>query len=408
MRIFHQRNIKAFLHVAAFCVLTLCAAEAYFIVYAENAPITVLDLNQQIQDKKTQIQSIRNQISAYQQSIQQREREAASLENETAILEDTIASFSLDIQVREEEMAQLELERQQVEFEISSREGEIAVLKERLGIILRQLYADSEKELLELFLGNDNFSDFFDTVQYLEKTNKHLGDTLQRITLLRDELQVQRSILQQSFDTQLRLKEELLHQKMRFDEAREVKQQRIVQSLLSKEKFQQLLNEARSEQEEINSDISRLQNSVRDKLELYGGGVVHFAWPLDPSRGISAFFHDATYPFKAIFEHSAVDIRAYQGSYVKAAESGYVGRAKDGGKGYSYIMLLHDKGFATVYGHISYIMVKEDSFVKKGQVIGLSGGTPRTNGSGPFTTGPHLHFEVRVNGVPDDPLKYLP
>ena len=61
-----------------------------------------------------------------------------------------------------------------------------------------------------------------------------------------------------------------------------------------------------------------------------------------------------------------------------------------------------------VSGTIKNIYVDFNAPVKKGQVIGLSGGTPGTNGAGPFTTGPHLHFEVRVNGIPDDPLKYLP
>lgn len=387
-------------------LIVICAS--YGVFAATNTSITILDLNQQIADKKNQIQSIRNQISIYQQSIHLREKEAASLENEMAIIEDHIAAYSLDIEANEEELSQIDLEMKQVSLEITTKENELAVLKERLSVILRQLYADGEKDYLELFLTHSNISDFFDGIHNLILTESQLKDSLERIKLLRDQMQVQHSLLQQSYDKQQQLKDLLERQKSQLNESKEAKQQKIVQSLLSKDKFQQLLNEAKLEQQEVNDDISRLQDVVKDKLHLYSNGSVQFAWPVDPSRGISAYFHDASYPFRDIFEHSAVDIRAYQGTYVKAAEDGYVGRAKDGGKGYSYIMLLHDKGFATVYGHMSHIMVKDDTFVRKGQVIGLSGGTPRTNGAGSFTTGPHLHFEVRVNGVPDDPLKYLP
>lgn len=382
-------------------------------VYAQNQNrsgnnITILELNGQIKDKKSQIQSLKKQIAAYEQSIKQRQSQTVSLENEAALLEDQIAKFQLSIEASEEEIIQLDLEIAHIELEIIGKESEIVIHKERLSQFLQQMYEQSERGYLEALLLNDRFSDFFDHIAYLEQAQSHVAESLSRIMILRDELEVQRQTLLQNKQRQEQLRSELTIQKDGISERKEAKEQLIIQSLVSKNKFEQLLRQARDEQSEINSEVQRLEETVRTKLKLSGKGSVVLMWPVDPSRGLSAYFQDPDYPFRHLFEHAAIDIRAYQGTYVRAAEDGYVGRAKDAGRGYSYIMLLHDKGISTVYGHVSRIMAEQDSYVKKGQIIGLSGGTPGTGGAGNFTTGPHLHFEVRVNGIPDNPLKFLP
>ncbi len=155
-----------------------------------------------------------------------------------------------------------------------------------------------------------------------------------------------------------------------------------------------------------------MERQLRKKLEakdaLPEGGDLTFSWPV-PSKFITAYFHDPDYPYRHVFEHAAVDIRAAQGTPVRAAASGFVGRARRCSSHlcYSYVLIVHQNKISTVYGHLSAISVNEGDFVAKGDTIGYSGGTPKTVGAGPFVTGAHLHFETRVNGIPVDPLNYL-
>ena len=132
-----------------------------------------------------------------------------------------------------------------------------------------------------------------------------------------------------------------------------------------------------------------------------------FQWPV--SGPISAGYLDAAYETVFHIPHRAIDIAVRQGTAVHAVSDGIVYAVKDGGAtGYSYILIGHQNGFASLYGHIFQAYVKPGQKVSGGATIGLSGGTPGTRGAGHMTTGAHLHLEMTKGGKHFDPRTILP
>lgn len=173
----------------------------------------------------------------------------------------------------------------------------------------------------------------------------------------------------------------------------------------------------------LQSQLSRIDAQLKERAEraLLEKGLISpeniadhaaadtpdFSWPAYGS--ISAGFHNAAYEKHFGVPHEGVDIRAGQGSPVYAAADGIVFLVRDGGKtGYTYVLIGHKNGYASLYGHLSSVTVSAGQRVTVGQAIGLSGGKPGTYGAGPMTTGPHLHFEVIQGGSNVDPLTVLP
>jgi murein DD-endopeptidase MepM/ murein hydrolase activator NlpD len=318
----------------------------------------------------------------------------ATLSNQVSTLNQSIAKINLEVQSAELEMETINLKIENTQLKIQAKEREIGDQKETIAEVLRDLHVQQQKSsTLEILLLNDNFSDFISELDRLESMQDSLVGETERTEL----------------DT---LKGILDNKKGTLDSQKSTKNTLMIVTEGQESKFQQLLQQAKEEQEQANSDIVYLEKVAREKLnrqlkeeQITSEGLM---WPVS-SRRVTAYFHDPDYPYRYIFEHPAIDIATPQGSPIVAADTGYVAKARDGGQtGYSYIMLIHADGLSTVYGHVNQISVSNDQLVGKGQIIGYSGGLPGTRGAGSLSTGPHLHLELRMNGIPINPLNYLP
>ncbi len=371
----------------------------------------VNQLNQQVSKRKADIDQLRGQMASYQAAIERKRQEAASVQNELDIADNKIAETELDIKANQLETDATDLELRRIDAQIQDESLKIMRQRGILSDYLRAIDKNDQHSNIDLLLTRPTLSDFFNDAQFLTESQRDLKRSLDEVERLKTNLETQQADASVKKAHLADIRTQLTNAQATLTEQRSAKAVLAEQLQVSQARYQYDLVQLQKEVNNANSDIAATERKLRkalddSRLRKISGSETGWMWPV-PSMIITTYFHDPDYPFRYVFEHPAIDIRAAQGTPVRASRGGYVARAKNAGMGYSYVMLVHEDGLSTVYGHVSKILVKEDTYVNQGDVIALSGGTPGTPGAGPLTTAAHLHFEVRQDGIPVNPLNYL-
>ncbi len=383
----------------------------------ETVSPEVKALNDRIAENRKKVAELEASIAETNKQITVKQTQAASLKNQLAILDAQHESIELDVKLTEEKLDTLSLELEALNISIAEKERSLERQKTMIAELIRTLYYEEQKSVIEVMAAYDTFSDFYNRLHYLQTVDEDLGQSLRALRVTKTELEAKKTAVNERKLSYEETKKRLENKRKDLVEQQGAKETLLIQTRSSEATYKTLLGNLKKQYQSIENEIVSTERQIRQKLDeekklketATGAGDTLFAWPTQ-SHYITAKFRDPAYPYRQVFEHNAIDIRSGQGTAVRAAGSGYIGRAKTctSSSCYAYVMILHSGGLSTVYGHLSKIVVKEDQFVTKGDIIAYSGGTPGTVGAGPFVTGPHLHFEVREDGIPVDPEKYLP
>ena len=361
------------------------------------------DLSTKIDEKRESIDALNSQIDSYKEKIENLQAQEATLYGEIDLLENRIAKTKLDIEAAEASIDLVNIELASLDEEIQSTQEQLDYERTLIAEVLRQIQTEDTAVPLELFFSNDSFSELFDNLQQLSNISEDLKKTVDEARSTKAALE-EKMTNEETKKTDLVSLEESLDKDLdRLSEETGSKEFLITQTQQSESTFQSLLQEVKQEQTFINQEILLLQQEIEGKLSEAdeGGDSSVLSWPFSPTlRGISTYFHDPTYPFRNLFEHSGLDLPAATGTPVGVAATGYVAFAKTGRLYGNYVMVIHANGISTLYAHLSRIDVVADQFVARGDIIGAVGSIG-------LSTGPHLHFEVRKDGIPTDPLGYL-
>lgn len=385
-----------------------------YLAMAQEAPSAVKDqvdaLSGQVKQKEQRIKELESVIRKYKDRIQEQNSAQATLQNELSLLENRVAERELAIERTRTQIELANLEVQRVSSQLTLEEQRYAERRESLAAILSELQDAQSVSLLETFVTNPSLSDFFTRIEELELIQGDLAESVRALKDSKGTLEKKRTELEAYRLSLQDQKGQLEKEQYALEAERAAKSSLLAETSEKEAEFQRIMYELRQEQQIEADAASEIEDRLKEKLnsidQALARGDILLNWPIFPKR-ISAYFHDPTYPFKKMFEHPGVDLPTPVGTPVKAAAGGYVAWTKVGKQYGNYLMVIHPGGVATIYAHLRSFNVKADTYVERGDVIGFSGGRPGDQGAG-LSTGPHLHFEVRQNGIPVNPEQFLP
>ena len=261
---------------------------------------------------------------------------------------------------------------------------------------IRVMYEEGNTTYLDVILNAKSISDLQnkvgivkEIVEYDTKLIEELEKKKDNITALKKEQDIQKAKSEAAKQQTVEKKEDLAG-------AQKAQEEYMKQLETRLDEYEKQYNALEKLAEQTQKNIQQLQAASNRK---FTGGK--FGLPASGYTRISSDFGMRFHPvLKTNKLHTGVDFPAPTGTAVLASNDGVVILSKSYGGYGNCIIIDHGSGIATLYGHNSSLLVKEGDSVKRGQVIAKSGNTG-------FSTGPHIHFEVIVNGKAVDPKPYI-
>lgn len=369
------------------------------------------DLSQQVKDKQNKIKELDAFVNSYQAKIKENENAVSSLQNEVALLDNRIQEKGLAVERSVNEIELTNLELQSIGTQIRLTQNTIVQREASLGELVRRIQAADQVSPVDVFFSRPSLSEFFARIDQIKGLERKLVDATKQ---LKEEKRSLESKKKDGEDHRLALQDQktrLEAEQAALERDKSAKTSLVAETQSEENQFQRILYELRQQQQGEADDIAALQDRLKDKLNsidtALARGDILLSWPIEVKKGISAHFHDPTYPFRKLFEHPGTDLPTPVGTPVHAAAGGYVAWNRTGKQYGNYVMVVHPGGIATVYAHLSRFGAKPDTYVERGDIIGYSGGRPGDEGAG-LSTGAHLHFEVRQGGIPVNAENFLP
>lgn len=360
-------------------------------------------------------QTLTEQITLYKEQIQ--------------LFDDQIAALEVEIENKNTEIDQLEDDIDQLEDDIAAKQVEIDDTFELFKTRMVALYQAGETSSLAMLLSSSSFGDFVTNIRLMQavsQSDEQLVDKLktqkaeqeetkaevevtkgeveealaqvkedeEAIILQREQKKVAQSGLETAYKESKTAQEDMEALKAQYEDdlaSALAEEQRV------EDEIQAFYAEQARKQQEAQQAAQESGSSTSTNIPQVSAGDLSFRWPLPGYSYISSPYGSRWGGF-----HTGIDISGggVYGASIVSAEAGTVILAASHYSYGNYVIVDHGGGYSTLYAHMSSIACSVGDYVTKGQTIGYVGSTGNS-------TGPHLHFEVRINGASQNPQSYV-
>ena len=369
------------------CVVVILLIVTIISIFPTSAGGSIADLRYKQQQIENQIKEIRKKADALK-------GEKKSIESEIKILDSELRALTLETEKQEVQKQELNMRIAESEQKIIELTDEIDKNNELLEERLRAMYMNGTGGYLEIILNAENLIDALtrmDMIQLIVKSDVELLKTINEQKTEVEELKASQEIRRHELTAvinDLNAKQDEVLIASRSKENYMVSLQNNIEEI----QRQEAAMEAQSKQ--IEKDIIAAQRAVE-----YAGGEL--MWPLPGHYKITSPYGGRIHPITGVWSnHGGTDIWAPYGTDILSSNDGVVIFAGFHWSYGNYIIVDHGGGIATLYAHCSRLLAGEGQPVSKGEAIAKIGSTGES-------TGNHLHYEVRVNGVRKNPMEYL-
>jgi murein DD-endopeptidase MepM/ murein hydrolase activator NlpD len=352
-------------------------------------------------------QDLQSQVNSKQAEIEQQKERKGVLSSELDKANAAVDQLAGEVAVLRNREAVVVAELRRVQHRLNTEKDRLDRLHDQLhrslGVLRNRLvgiYRSGDPDLLTVMLESDGFDDLVSRTEYLRRISEQDSDIVGRVRTLRDGTRVTVERVTEDRD-------EIEAKKAELVRTREQLEAREAELAAARDSKAAALNQVNTNIEQLEGDVSDLQDRISQQLQAATSTPGVAPLPAGPVQGASGGWIwpvsgtlTSGFGYRWGRMHEGIDIAVPEGTPIRAAKAGTVAiAAYTGGYG-NYTCVDHGGGVSSCYGHQSSYAVSSGDSVAQGDVIGYSGNT----GS---STGPHLHFEIRVNGSAVDPLGYL-
>ncbi len=360
------------------------------VVYAEDSDSNLTNLQDQQQDLQNQLTESNEQLEEVQSQLSENLQQIEKLDEKIQESEDKISELDAQVKELQEEISDIQ---SQLEIAEKNYEKQKNIMEKRLIAI----YESGDTKYIDVLLKSKDLSEFLSNYYLITEITSLDKDLLDEVETEKKEIEISKQKLEKN---QKALATALQTQTKTSTVLQNTKtlRENYISRLSDEEKAKQAqIDEITAQYEAVNNQILELAKQGLDTE--YIGGVL--AWPVPGYTKITSNYGMRVHPITGQYKlHTGVDISAPMGANFVAANDGVVTKAEYNTAYGNMVMIDHGGGISTLYAHGSEILVTVGQTVKRNEAILKVGSTG-------YSTGPHAHFEVRINGVVTNPIEYI-